>query len=192
MRLELNGKWNMVRQRDGKVFSADIPGTDFGALIKCGEIRNPLISGDENEALVTASDNYAFSRSFTVNEAMLNKKFALLKCSRVDTLCEVYINGKKVLSLNNAYVPLDDDIKGFLQVKEKYPECVTIFLMPPSMDELKRRLKKRGTESDEVISQRLKQAEFELPYQKYFDYCVLNDDSDRAAEEILSIISNKK
>lgn len=89
-------------------------------------------------------------------------------------------------------VILEIDIKGFLQVKEKYPECVTIFLMPPSMDELERRLKKRGTESNEVISQRLKQAEFELPYQKYFDYCVLNDDSDRAAEEILSIISNKK
>ncbi|MCQ2462179.1 MAG: hypothetical protein MJ177_02090 [Clostridia bacterium] len=118
MRVELNGKWNMIRQRDGKQFPADIPGTDFGALIKCGEIKNPLISGDENEALATASDNYAFSRSFTVNGALLGKKLALLKCSCVDTLCEIYINGKKALSLNNAFVPLDADIKGFLRMGE--------------------------------------------------------------------------
>ncbi len=118
MRLELNGKWNMVRQSDGKAFSAYIPGTDFGALIKCGAIKNPLISGDENEALATAAENYAFSRSFTVDAAMLEKKLALLKCSRVDTLCEVCINGKKTLSLNNAFVPLDADIKGFLHAGE--------------------------------------------------------------------------
>ena len=118
MRLELNGKWNMVRRRDGKAFPADIPGTDFGALIKCCEIKNPLISGDENEALATASENYTFSRSFTVDAAMLGKKLAVLKCFRVDTLCDVFINGKKVVSLNNAFVPLHIDIKEYLQVGE--------------------------------------------------------------------------
>lgn len=114
MRLELNGRWKMTRGSDGKVFPAEIPGTDFGTLIRCGEISDPLISGDENEALATASDRYVFSRGFTVEKAWLGKEQALLKCFRVDTLCDVFINGRKVTSLDNAYVPLEKDIRGYL------------------------------------------------------------------------------
>lgn len=87
---------------------------------------------------------------------------------------------------------LEIEIKGFLQIKEKYPDCVTIFLLPPSMEELEKRLKGRGTESLDVIEKRLNTAKEELTYSEQFDYKVVNDDVDRAKEEILNIISDIK
>lgn len=118
MRLLLNGQWVMTRKSDKKEFPANIPGTDFGTLIQCGEIPDPLISGDENEALATAADSYSFTRSFNVGNELSDNKQARLKCFRVDTLCDIYINGKKVRSLDNAFIPLDTDIREYLQKGE--------------------------------------------------------------------------
>ncbi|MBE6823822.1 MAG: guanylate kinase [Ruminococcaceae bacterium] len=87
---------------------------------------------------------------------------------------------------------LEIEIKGFLQIKEKYPECVTIFLLPPSIDELERRLVGRGTEEYDVIKKRLQAAKEELTYADQFDYTVINDDVNRATKEVLDIISNIK
>ncbi|MBQ7134260.1 MAG: guanylate kinase [Ruminococcus sp.] len=87
---------------------------------------------------------------------------------------------------------LEIEIKGFLQIKEKYPDCVTIFLLPPSMEELEKRLTGRGTEAHEVIRKRLDTAQKELTYAEQFDYIVINDDVERAKNEILTIISNIK
>lgn len=89
-------------------------------------------------------------------------------------------------------VILEIEVKGFLQVKESCPECVTIFIAPPSFEELKARLHGRGTESKEVIAARLKTAEQELQSKDLFDYVVVNDDLDRAVEEVLSIIADNK
>ena len=89
-------------------------------------------------------------------------------------------------------VILEIEVKGFLQIKKACPDCVTIFIAPPSFEELEARLRGRGTESDEVVAQRLKTAEEELQNQSLFDYVVVNDDVDRAADEVLSIIANNK
>lgn len=89
-------------------------------------------------------------------------------------------------------VILEIEVKGFLQVKEACPDCVTIFIAPPSFEELQARLRGRGTEDEEVISARLKTAEQELQSQSLFDYVVINDDVDRAADEVLSIIADRK
>lgn len=87
---------------------------------------------------------------------------------------------------------LEIEINGFLQIKKKYPDCVTIFLLPPSIEELERRLTDRGTETPDVIRQRLDTAQKEIPYAQQFDYNVINDDVERATSEILDIISNIK
>ena len=87
---------------------------------------------------------------------------------------------------------LEIEIKGFLQVKEAYPDCVSIFIVPPSYEELKLRLIGRGTESPEVIAERLKTAKEELSHRHQFDYVVVNDDVDRAADEVLSILAAVK
>lgn len=87
---------------------------------------------------------------------------------------------------------LEIEIKGFLQIKEKYPQCVTIFLLPPSIEELEQRLVGRGTEPMKVIKKRLDTAKQELTYAQQFDYTVINNDVERAKDEILNIISNIK
>ena len=93
---------------------------------------------------------------------------------------------------NGIDVFLEIEIKGFLQIKEKYPECVTIFVLPPSLEELERRLVGRGTETRDVIDKRLAAAREELTYADRFDYTVINDDVEKAKNEILNIIYNIK
>lgn len=87
---------------------------------------------------------------------------------------------------------LEIELKGFLQIKESCPDCVSIFIVPPSYEELRARLMGRGTETEEVIAARLKTAEQELSHHHLFDYVVVNDDVDRAAQEVLSIIADIK
>lgn len=87
---------------------------------------------------------------------------------------------------------LEIEVKGFLQIKKACPDCLSIFITPPSFEELQARLEGRGTETPEVIAARLKTAREELEHNHLFDYVVVNDDVDRAAKEVLSIISDKK
>jgi len=87
-------------------------------------------------------------------------------------------------------VLLDIEVQGARQVKSKDPEAVTIFIIPPDMNELERRLRGRGTDSDEKLSARLKRAQLELEERVHYDYIVVNDYVSRAAEEILSIIDS--
>ncbi len=87
---------------------------------------------------------------------------------------------------------LEIELKGFLQIKESCPDCLSIFIVPPSFEELQARLEGRGTETPEVIAARLKTAREELEHHHLFDYVVVNDDVDRAVKEVLSIISDRK
>ena len=84
---------------------------------------------------------------------------------------------------------LDIDLQGFRQVKAKMPEAVSIFIVPPSLEELGRRLRGRGTDTEEKIQQRLKIAETELKAVSEYDHVVVNDIVERAASEILDIIN---
>jgi guanylate kinase len=85
-------------------------------------------------------------------------------------------------------VILEIEVQGALQVKERFPEGVFIFLAPPHMEELRQRLKNRGTESDEVISSRIQKAVEELEMMKKYDYVVVNDEVDLAVKRIEAII----
>ena len=87
-------------------------------------------------------------------------------------------------------VVLDIEVQGAAQVKEKMPEAVSFFIMPPSLEELERRLRGRGTETDEKIRSRLDQAEREMAESGRYDYIVVNDDVSRAAGEILKTMRN--
>lgn len=85
-------------------------------------------------------------------------------------------------------VMLEIEVKGGLQVIEKCPDCTSIFIMPPSNEELERRLRGRGTETEEVILKRLETAKTEMSFAKEYQYTVVNDDVEKAAEEIIKII----
>ena len=82
------------------------------------------------------------------------------------------------------------DVQGAFQVKKKLPNAIAIFLLPPSFEELKRRLLKRG---EKEIELRLEWAKSEIPCAKFFDYVVVNDVLERAVEEIKSItVANRR
>lgn len=81
---------------------------------------------------------------------------------------------------------------GAEQIRKKYPKSITIFLMPPSFEELERRLRGRGTESEEAITRRLGLARSELSKYKLFDYIVFNDNVENAIEGVISIIDAEK
>ncbi|WZL74780.1 guanylate kinase [Clostridiaceae bacterium 35-E11] len=85
-------------------------------------------------------------------------------------------------------VLLEIDIQGALQVKNKYPEGIYIFILPPSMQELKNRIVGRGTESEASIRKRFSSAFEEINYVKEYNYFIINDEVDRAVEKIRTII----
>jgi len=89
-------------------------------------------------------------------------------------------------------VLFDLTVSGSLALMESYPDAVTIFLLPPSLTELRCRLVKRATESPEVIERRLLEASVEIPKVDLFNYVVINDDLDKAAERIIAIIEAEK
>lgn len=85
---------------------------------------------------------------------------------------------------------LEIEVQGGLQIMEKYPDVLSIFILPPSMDSLERRLRRRGTEDEETIQERLAQAEREISFKDKYKHCVVNGDIDKAVDEILEILNN--
>ncbi|HZW68391.1 MAG TPA: guanylate kinase [Pseudogracilibacillus sp.] len=83
---------------------------------------------------------------------------------------------------------LEIEVQGALQVKKNFPEGVFIFLFPPSLEELKNRIVNRGTETNDVIKQRLQEARKEIEMMREYDYVVVNDDVDHAVEKVKSIV----
>ena len=85
-------------------------------------------------------------------------------------------------------VVLEIEVEGAQQVKEKMPDCVMIFIAPPSKEALYNRLKKRGTESEEIIQERISKANREFTKAYLYDYIVVNDEVNNAADRIMAII----
>jgi len=96
-----------------------------------------------------------------------------------------YVEEKLSAGLN---VLLDIEVQGARQVSEKMPEAVKIFIIPPSLEELERRLVLRGTDTARAIEARLIRARQEYKEADFYDYIIINDDADRAAEELKAII----
>lgn len=88
-------------------------------------------------------------------------------------------------------VVFEVDVKGAVSIKKTYPEAVLIFVKPPSIAELKKRLVKRNTETEEDLKKRFERADMELEYEKYFDYVIENDNLQQAKENAINIINNE-
>lgn len=89
-------------------------------------------------------------------------------------------------------VLLEIDVQGALQVKEKHPEVITVFILPPSMEELERRIVDRDTETQAEIDKRMSNAYKEIDLVDKYDYFVVNDDLEAAIDNIKSIINAEK
>ena len=89
-------------------------------------------------------------------------------------------------------VVLEIEVKGGAQVKKLMPECVSIFILPPSMKVLEKRLRGRGTEDEETIQKRLAKAREEIPHAKEYDYIVYNDALEDAVSDLQAIVRAEK
>jgi len=88
-------------------------------------------------------------------------------------------------------VLLEIDWQGAQQIRQALPECRSIFVLPPSRAALEQRLRGRGTDSDEVIARRLRDSLADLSHWNEFDYIVVNDDFERATEDLQAIVSGQ-
>jgi len=89
-------------------------------------------------------------------------------------------------------VILEIEVQGAMKIREKRPDAVFVFIAPPSISELRRRLRKRGTETDEVIEKRVSQAAGELSYADKYDYVIVNDDLDDAISDFFAVMRAEK
>ncbi len=94
--------------------------------------------------------------------------------------------------LDNGYnVFLEIEVKGGVSVINRHPECVSIFILPPTLEELEHRLRSRGTETEEAITNRLQTAIDELKIAPFYKYQVVNGDLESAISEVLDIVTKE-
>ncbi|MDO4574867.1 MAG: guanylate kinase [Planctomycetia bacterium] len=86
------------------------------------------------------------------------------------------------------WVMLEIDVDGTADVVRQYPDAVTVFILPPSLEELEKRLRGRGTESDEAIERRLARAAYEIEKSKFYKYPIVNDVLEKTVAEFCDII----
>lgn len=86
------------------------------------------------------------------------------------------------------YVILEIEVNGAMKIRELCPDALFVFVVPPSLAELERRLRKRGTESEEVIRQRVARAAEEIPYALKYDYVIVNDAIEDAVSDFIDVI----
>ncbi len=155
-------------------------------------------------------DNYALSISMTTrspregevdgreyfftNKETFEQKISENKLIEYACYCENYYGTPKEYVekklAEGKDVILEIEIQGALKVKEQYPDCLLLFITPPSAKELERRLVGRGTETPEVIAKRLARAVEESEGIEAYDYIVVNDDLDTCAKQMHSIVCN--
>lgn len=100
-----------------------------------------------------------------------------------NTVATLLNEGKNVL--------LEIECQGALQVIEKMPEVISIFVLPPSLEELERRLRVRNTEDEETMQKRLLKAKGEIELKKHYKYCIVNDCIDEVVQELDQIMSKE-
>lgn len=130
---------------------------------------------------------------------LTNEQFdEMISCDGLLEYAEVFGNKygtpkKRALDVVEAggKIMLEIDVRGARQIKSKFGDCVSIFIMPPSLATLEARLRGRATDSEESIVRRLSEAKREIAESKYFDYVVFNDDLGVAVDEVVSIIRSE-
>lgn len=161
------------------------------------------------KALVVRRPGLRFSISYTTRKKRSNEaegvdylfvsvdEFARLR-ARGDLLefAEVFDNhygtGRKQVEQHlqdGHHVILEIDWQGAAQVREAKPACISIFILPPSTDELEHRLRSRHTDSDDVIRRRLRDALSDMSHWSEFDFAIINDDLERAVDDLEAIVA---
>lgn len=133
---------------------------------------------------------------YFVTEEEFEKKVAndeFLEHTRTFTNCYGTLKCEVDRLLKDGYdILLDINSVGALNVKKIYPDCVTVFINPPSIDELKKRLIGRGTETPDSLKKRLDEIEFESKSIPYYDFVVINDVAQDCSDKIVAFLENRR
>ena len=122
-------------------------------------------------------------------EEMINKEMFLEWAEFAGNYYGTPINIIKDKIKNGYKVILEIEVEGACQVREKFPNTISIFLLPPSKKELENRIRNRGTDDEKSILKRLERADFEINSSKDFDYVLENYEINKTVDEILKIIN---
>ena len=182
----------------------DLPAKLFVIAAPSGAGKTTLV-----KALTTRNPDLRFSISYTTrqkrrNEAdgvdyqfvdttefeSLRKQDALLESAKV--FDNFYGTSRQQVEEHldaGHHVILEIDWQGAQQVRAAMPECVSVFILPPSREELEYRLRSRGTDSDEVIERRLRDALSDMSHWNEFDYIIFNDDLDAAVADLEAVLA---
>lgn len=162
------------------------------------------------KSLIKGNENIKCSTSYTTRSPRINEKegedyffvskeeFMQLKnnnkfIEHAKVFNNYYATSREEIEkilCQGAHAILEIDWQGARQVRQSIPECVSIFILPPSKDELQKRLINRATDDAKTIELRIKQANRDMLQWSDFDYCIINDDLETAKKELESIFSN--
>jgi guanylate kinase len=161
-----------------RMLEKEFPGAEFSVSYTTRAPRGAEVNGKD----------YHFVDTLTFQQMMERNEFV----EWAEVYGNFYGSSKQVVAQSwrhDGIGVFDIDVQGGTSIKRKYPDAVCIFILPPSMPELERRLRGRGTDSDEVIRRRLlhARAECEKGVQSY-DYMVINDQVDQAFQQLKSIV----
>ncbi len=189
---------NKSYSREGILFVVSAP-SGAGKTSLCRELIDTFADLRQSISFATRPKrggeqdgiDYYFVSTDSFKEMIEQRKFAEwaevhgnLYGTAKDTLATIAESGLDLL--------LDIDCQGASQLKENCQRAVFIFILPPSYAELEKRLRGRGTDSEEVILQRLKNAENEISNARWYDYLVINDDFKSAKEQLIAIINAER
>ena len=132
-------------------------------------------------------ENYYFLSEENFKE-MINKNLFLEWAKFAGNYYGTPISFVKEKIEDGFIVLLEIEVEGAKQIKDKFPDSLSIFILPPSKEELERRIRNRGTEKEEAINRRLSRSTYEIASSDEFDFKVTNRDVDETAERIIKII----
>ncbi len=113
--ISLGGEWRFGEAGRGESLPASVPGCNYLDLMALGKLKDPFVGMNEKETLWVAERDWEYQTDFVVTEDLLREDAALLTCSCLDTLCDIYINETKVGSSQNCFIPYCQDIKQALR-----------------------------------------------------------------------------
>jgi len=158
-----------------------VPGISFSISCTTREPRDGEREGIDYHFITAEEFQSRFERGEFLEHAEVHGHFyGTLR----DDAVRVLDSGSDIL--------LEIDVQGALQVREKMPESILLFVAPPSFEELEQRLRDRGTESEERLQVRLRNARWEMGKAALYDHVIINDDIERAAGELEGIILEQR
>lgn len=168
-----------------------------------GTVRQAIFSQGEQDFMYSISATTRKKRPGEVDgvdyffktkeefESMIERNELLEYTSYVDNYYGTPIDYVQKTLDSGKDIFLEIEVQGAMQVKERMPEGIFIFLTPPDMDELESRIVNRGTDESPVIRQRMEKAVEELNLMRYYDYAVENDTVENAVNKVLAIIQSE-